>query len=253
MNSLDALIRKQLGKTNVLFTVCTHRQLNIDAMTNVMGLFGQRKHEITFLPCKGDALIDRARSRIASYFMLETDNDILFMVDDDESFKTEDVLKTIENVRDGMDICGGLVMLKKPQTIKQGHIDKNVLFFKDQDVYFHKDAKPVEIHMLGSGFIAIHRRVFQKMIDENIVPFCHPTDLKFWPFFQPYPKELESGKWIYMSEDWSFCDRARNLGFKVWLDPSIFISHVGDYSWDISDCLRPSKVAMDDNFKLTLR
>lgn len=253
MNAVDEIVKKALGKTSTLFACCTHRGFNIDAMTNTMNLYGQRKHEITWFPMKGDALIDRARSRVASYFMQERDEDILFFVDDDESYKTEDVLKTIENVRDGMDICGALVPLKKEQQLKQGQLDKNILFFKDQEVTFHKDAKPVEIHMLGTGFIAIHRRVFQKMIDEKIMPFCHPTDLKFWPWFQPYPKELEEGKHIYLSEDWAFCDRARALGFKIWLDPSIFIEHEGAYRWTLADALRPSKPLMNDDFKITLR
>lgn len=255
MNALDSIIKKSLGKANVLFCVCTHRQFHVDAMTNAMQLYGQQKHTITWMPMKGDALIDRARSRAASYFMLERpDDDILFFVDDDGVFETADVLKTIENVANkGMDICGGLVMLKKPQTIVQGHIDKNVLFFKDQEVTFKKDAKPVEVHLMGTGFMAIHRRVLQAMIDKNVVPFCHPTDLKFWPFFQPFPYEIEPGRYIYASEDWAFCLRARALGFKVWLDPSIFIRHHGDYGWDLSDALRPSKVPLDDKFSITLR
>lgn len=252
MNAVDQIVKKALGKTDVLFACCTHRGFNVDAMTNTMQLYGQKKHTITWLPMKGDALIDRARSRVASFFMLETNNDILFFVDDDGAFKTEDVIKTIEHVRDGMDICGGMVMLKKPQQMKMGQIDKNILFFKDQKVTFSRNSKPVEVNMIGTAFIAIHRRVFQKMIEEKIVPYCHPTDLKFWPFFQPYPKEIEPGKWIYLSEDWAFCDRARKLGFKVWLDPSIFITHHGDYGWDISDCLREPKPKMDDNFSVTL-
>ena len=252
MNPVDELIKKALKKADVLFCVCTHRQFHVDAMTNAMQLYGQKKHTITWMPMKGDALIDRARSRAASYFMMERNDDILFFVDDDGVFESADVLKTIDHVVGGMDICGGLVMLKKPQTVVQGHIDKNVLFFKDQAVTFKKDAKPVEVHLMGTGFMAIHRRVFQKMIDEKVVPFCHPTDLKFWPFFQPFPYEIEKGRFIYASEDWAFCLRARSLGFKVWLDPSIFIKHYGDYGWDLADSLRPSKVPMDGEFSLTL-
>jgi len=252
VNAVEQIVKKALGKTNVTFAVCTHRAFNIDAMTNTMGLYGQQKHSINWLPMKGDALIDRARSRVASWFLQETQDDILFFADDDGVFKTEDVIKTIEHVRDGMDICGGLVMLKKPQQLRMGKIDKNVLFFKDQTVNFNSKAKPVEIHMLGTGFMAIHRRVLEKMVSEKVVPFCHPTDLMFWPFFQPYPKELEPDKWVYLSEDWAFCDRARKLGFKVWLDPSIFITHYGDYGWSLADALREPKKELDDNFSITL-
>jgi hypothetical protein len=31
----------------------------------------------------------------------------------------------------------------------------------------------------------------------------------------------------YMGEDFLFCDRARELGFEVWIDPSISLGHMG--------------------------
>jgi len=253
MNLVKQIIKRSLKRADVLFCVCTHRQFHIDAAINVMNLIGKNKHNITFFPMKGDALIDRSRSRAASYFMRERNDDILFFVDDDESFKSEDVIKVVDNVMSGMDICGGLVMLKKPQNQRMNYIDKNVLFFDDQQVTFEKGAKPVQIRFLGSGFMAVHRSVFQSMIDKEVVPFCHPHDLKFWPFFQPFPYKNGSGDVVYLSEDWAFCKRAEDLGFKVWLDPSIFISHHGDYGWELADALRPSKVDMRGDFSITLR
>jgi hypothetical protein len=31
----------------------------------------------------------------------------------------------------------------------------------------------------------------------------------------------------YMGEDFLFCDRARELGFDVWIDPTISLGHMG--------------------------
>lgn len=248
----DRIINRALGRANVLFSCCTHRNFHVDAMTQVMHLIANKKHIFTWMPMKGDALIDRSRSRVASFFMRERDDDILFMVDDDENFSAEDVVKVVDHVMGGMDICGGMVMLKKPATMIGNYIEKNILFFDDQNVTFGKDEKPVEIRFLGSGFMAVHRRVFRKMIDEDIVPFCHPHDVKFWPFFQPFPWKNEKGYWVYLSEDWAFCKRARDLGFKVWLDPSILISHLGEYGWDITDARRPQKEKWDEKFSITI-
>lgn len=248
----DKIVKKALGRADVLFSCCTHRNFHVDAMTNVMNLVANKKHKITWMPMKGDALIDRSRSRVASYFMREREDDILFMVDDDQNFKAEDVIKVIEHVMDGMDICGGLVMLKKPVQAHGTYFDKNIMFKDGQEVVFKHDAKPVQVRFLGSGFMAIHRRVLQKMIEELVVPFCHPNDLKFWPFFQPFPYKNENGDWVYLSEDWAFCKRAEDLGFKVWLDPSIFIQHYGEYGWDLADAVRPQKRRIDDNFSVTV-
>lgn len=255
------LIKRYFGKASVLFVCCTHRQFDVDATTAVMNLYAQKKHDFIWCPMKGDALIDRSRSRVASFFMRERTEDIIFFVDDDEDFKTQDVIKVVDNVVAGMDICGGMVMLKKPVTMINNHIQKNVLFFPDQEVTFSHDSKPVEIRYLGSGFMAIHRRVFKSMIDRAgefpvesnyNVPFCHPSDLKFWPWFQPFWAKNDLGEQIYLSEDWAFCNRARKFGHKVWLDPSVFIDHKGEYRWNLADALRPPKVKMDENFKVTL-
>lgn len=141
------------------------------------------------------------------------------------------------------------------------HIDKNVVFFPDQEVTFSHDAKPVEIRYLGSGFMAAHRRVFESMVaragefpegSNYNVPLCHPQDLQYWPWFQPFWAKNDAGEWIYLSEDWAFCNRARAFGHKVWLDPSIFIDHKGEYRWNLADALRPPKVKMDASFKLTI-
>jgi hypothetical protein len=43
----------------------------------------------------------------------------------------------------------------------------------------------------------------------------------------------------YIGEDFLFCDRARELGFEVWVDPTITLGHmgvqeyVGNYGEDI--------------------
>jgi hypothetical protein len=42
-----------------------------------------------------------------------------------------------------------------------------------------------------------------------------------------------------MGEDYLFCDRAREIGFEVWVDPSISLGHMGvqeymgDYGRDV--------------------
>ncbi len=40
-----------------------------------------------------------------------------------------------------------------------------------------------------------------------------------------------------MGEDFSFCDRARKLGFKCWLDTRFYIKHIGDIAYDLNDHL----------------
>lgn len=217
--------------SSVLLTVCTHRTIDIDVMGSIMMLAGEMKHRFAWSPVRGDALISRARSRVASYFLQERDEDILFFIDDDIVFEPEQAVRIIDDVSNGMDICGGMYVQKKT-------LDKTCVFFDDQTVKFSPDAVPVEVEAMPTGFLAIHRRVFEKM--KEIVPLCHPGTLNFYPFFDPFPMK-KNGKWIHLSEDWAFCQRARQIGFKVWLDPSIFLGHKGEAIYDLHDKARPKK------------
>jgi hypothetical protein len=45
----------------------------------------------------------------------------------------------------------------------------------------------------------------------------------------------------FLGEDWAFCELARELGFKVWLDPSIRVAHSGRYFYTVDDLTRPAR------------
>ena len=53
----------------------------------------------------------------------------------------------------------------------------------------------------------------------------------------------------YIGEDFLFCDRARELGFEVWIDPSITLGHMGvqEYTGNFgNDVLYPMIVPQKD-------
>lgn len=246
-NNKTKLINHFFKKVDVLLSVCTHRTIDIDALTSVMNLFGQNKHNITWCPVRGDALIDRARSRVASYFLCERKEDVLFFLDDDIVFKTEDIIKVVDDIVNGADIAGAMY-------VQKGTLGKTAVFFDGQSVMFQKNAPIVEVEAISTGFMAIHRRVFKKMVEREIVPLCvkYFGSADFYPFFQPYPI-LKNGQYIYLSEDWAFCQRARDLGFKIFLDPSIFLGHKGEYIYDLGDKARSPKIKINDDFIVTLK
>jgi hypothetical protein len=59
------------------------------------------------------------------------------------------------------------------------------------------------------------------------------------PYFQPLVFEDPEVGWRYMSEDYSFCWRAREAGHKVMLDTSIRLWHVGSYTYGWEDVISP--------------
>jgi len=46
---------------------------------------------------------------------------------------------------------------------------------------------------------------------------------------------------IYLSEDWAFCQRAKEAGFKLWVYPGIRVGHYGSYMYTLEDLIRPER------------
>lgn len=80
---------------------------------------------------------------------------------------------------------------------------------------------------VGTGFMRIHRSVFEKFraaIDEGKWPECKPPAEESWyGFFNPIR--------VRMGEDVSFCRRARELGIQTYVDTSLICLHNGECNY----------------------
>ena len=83
---------------------------------------------------------------------------------------------------------------------------------------------------IGTGFLLIKREVFEKMFSElhgEISYYEDETDRLLWDFFDMPRKVDAGGKRRKISEDWHFCNTARDMGFKVWGDTHVTLMHIG--------------------------
>mgnify|MGYP001608892283 CR=1 FL=1 len=189
----------------------------------------------------GDALVSRSRSIVASAF-LRSDCDVLLTIDSDIWFRTEDALRLVERCRGGHDLIGALYMTRNMDT-------QPASILPDGRLIFHAGAEPVEVPFLSTGFMAVHRKVFERVRDMADLPHCHQDwndrgeDTSFWPFYMPFCIPWEGDGHLYLSEDWAFCQRAKDAGFTCWLDPSIRLGHYGDYMYTLEDRARPARAA----------
>ena len=170
-----------------------------------------------------ESLITKGRSRIANFFLNNTNYESVMFIDADIGFEPNDVMKLISHKRDI--VCGAYPMksipLKYNYNITQPPVAEDNL---------------IKIENIGFGFAMIHRRVFET-IREN-----HP-ELKYTPSLghSNYPiteaeyhnsyhffNELKKGD-SFLPEDFSFFERATNVGFTAWLDTTIKLSHVGSH------------------------
>jgi glycosyltransferase involved in cell wall biosynthesis len=169
------------------------------------------------------SLITQGRSKIANFFINNTDHEYLFFLDSDIGFNPEDVLKLLSHQ---VDIVSGAYPMK---TIP-------VRYCINIQQPEERQGDLVKITGNGMGFVLVHRNVLLKMA-QNFpeLQYIPPTDDSNVP---PTEQELNNSYHYFMeqkvdnafmSEDKSFFYRARMLGYDVWLDTSIKLQHVGSH------------------------
>jgi hypothetical protein len=188
----------------------------------------------------GDALITRARSRLATQFLEETDDTHLMFIDADIAFRPEDVFRLIES---GKDLVGGVYPLKQIDwakvagAVKSGMKDVQaaslgyVVDFPpnpDQSVALD-DQGFGRVNSIGTGFMLISRRALERVRDANPQLRCRLADMNlphreatlfFDTMIDPDTRE-------HLSEDYAFCRRWRDVGGEVWADFRTRLTHIG--------------------------
>lgn len=199
-----------------------------------------------------ESLITRARNYLADEF-LRSEFDYLLFIDSDIHFDAQDVLVMMHYAinNDDMEIvCGPypkktISWEKIKAAVDKGFADKdpNVLeefvgdyVFNPADgvTEFRIDA-PVEVKEGGTGFMLIKRGVFARMDDHYPELLYKPDHVRTKNFdgsreiMAYFDTVIDPVTKRYLSEDYMFCQWARNAGKKVWLLPWIRLKHAGSY------------------------
>lgn len=216
------------------------RQVEQGHHSSVVQLFlecARRGIEIREGSVVGDALVSRARSLAASAF-LRSDCDILLSIDSDIWFRPEDAIELCEQALAGHDVIGALYMTRAIKT-------QPAMMLPDEPIVFAAGQGPVGAQFISTGFTAVTRAPFEALA--KTLPLCHQTwrqgnqDTSFWPFYMPFTIPWEGDGHIYLSEDWAFCQRAKEAGFKLWVYPGIRVGHYGSYMYTLEDLIRPER------------
>jgi choline kinase len=156
-----------------------------------------------------DSLIQRARN---SLFKLAIDGgyDDLFFIDSDCEWEAEWFFRLLERPEP---IVGGALVKKSD---KEGYTVK----LTDKNLKWSSDKKLIEVDGIGTGFMKISRFALERL----------------WNASEPYISENEEHRMIcdikvengdLISEDYIICKKWQDMGYKVWLDPTITLNHIG--------------------------
>lgn len=177
---------------------------------------------VTFQPVVGDALIERSRARAATRFLEQSDADVFLTIDTDIVFRAEDALAICDQAMAYDMVAGAYWTRSRSQCIPSSHFRLN------EPVEFGSDPAPVPIVWAATGFLATHRRVLERLAQRPDMPVCHASGrMRHRPFYLPFVAPNDDGEDILLSEDWAFCERARQEGFTVHLNPAVRLLHLG--------------------------
>lgn len=178
----------------------------------------------------GYSAIDQARNRIIYDALQEGYEDFLW-IDSDIDFKYEDVLKIKSR---NVDLIGAAYSFK-------GYPQLTIQLFEDQEVTFDCDTGGiVEVQAVATGFMYTTAHLYNVMQKKLELELCNTSfDAPQIPFYHPNVWSY-SNQHYYLGEDFSFCFRARQAGFKVFLDTSIKLGHIGSYTYKWEDVVNPA-------------
>jgi hypothetical protein len=167
----------------------------------------------------GCSVVSRARNLLAQD-LLDSTCDYLLFIDSDINFEPEDILRLMAW---GSDPKKGIVAaVPRTRSVDKTYI--TTLDYDDNQELTMNGRGLVRAQRVATAFMLVRREVFEVLDRE------HPE----WRYFDarsnrtvPCVFDFMLTEEGYMGEDFLFCDRAREHGFEVWVDPSITLGHMG--------------------------
>jgi len=202
---------------------------------------------VSFSYLFNESLIQRARNLLASHF-LKSDATHMMFIDADIRFNPNDIFPMMEADKDI--ICGiypkkeinwltvrNAINAGVPDDQLKHHTGAFVVNLVDYQTEVPVPVnQPVEIWNGGTGFMLIKREVFEGLIGKVPMYLNNVLDLQNKDNGQTihefFATQIEPESKLLLSEDYDFCKKARNNGFKVWAAPWVQLAHVGTYAFE---------------------
>jgi glycosyltransferase involved in cell wall biosynthesis len=167
----------------------------------------------------GCSVVSRARNLLAKD-MLESECDYLLFIDSDINFEPEDIFRLMAW---GSDPKKGIVAAVP----RVRGVDKVYIMDLDYDENGELTMNGmglVRAKRVATAFMLVRREVFVTLEES------HPE----WAYYDKKTDRTLSCMFDfqlteegYIGEDFLFCDRVRDHGFEVWVDPIISLGHMG--------------------------
>jgi hypothetical protein len=192
-----------------------------------------------------ESLVQKARNLCVEAFMQSDFTHFLF-IDADVGFTAKDVFSLLYLVssdeEEKYDVLAGpypkkaISWKKVKAAVKQGFADEdaaslenyigNYTFLAPPGTSFPLNA-PVEVSDIGTGFMMIPRRTFEKFIKAYPKNTYKASNGKRQTVF--FDCAIRPDTRLFLAEDRFFCHAVKDMGGKVWLAPWLKLTHQGLY------------------------
>lgn len=163
----------------------------------------------------GNCHVDDGRNSLVRQFLLSDCTDLVF-IDADVGFRSEDLLKLVSVDRD---IVAGVY----PK--KQSPEDFPVLTLGGE-LWADKDGL-VEVEGVPTGFLRIRRCVLETLAEQAVSFIGQAGESD--PYHVIFERIVSGGR--RRSGDYAFCYKAREAGYRIYVDPEMEFSHTGTNTW----------------------
>jgi hypothetical protein len=179
----------------------------------------------------GYSAIDQGRCRIAYNAIYHFNFEELMWIDSDVGFEPNDFekLRALE-----LPISCGVYPVKGYPRMTANFL------MSDRTITFGKEGGLYEVYQAATGFLYTKREVYENMISKLHLKKCYIWgDQEAYPWF--FPSIVNK---MYVGEDFSFSDRAKKCGYKIYADTTLKLTHWGrhGYTWEDVYWRQPPKL-----------
>ena len=219
----------------------------LSSVLQLQDMCNQLKLSFTYRFLTNESLITRGRNRLCKSFLDIPDATHLLFIDADIEFRPQDILDLLNADKDVIGApycCKALLWDRVAKMANDGITDPNklcnaalqpVLNIINNNV--DTSSNIASVYEIGTGILLIKRSVLELMIEKNpnnYILMDTPSDLncsieerKYYVFFDT----LIDGT-RYLSEDYVFCKKCRELDIKIHLLLNANTKHWGTYAYE---------------------
>ncbi len=212
-------------KTRIFLAFCGIRGLDPRVVDSLLKMANAPWRDLQFgYTFNGESLISRARSVVATSFLEHDQGNILLFVDDDIIFSPADVYQIAQDVNQHQTIVCAPYQVRSTTDVRLACTPMT-----NDPIIVGPGGGIREVRYASSGFMAIPKKVLEDVaatLPRLDTGHGYTKDgeirVPMYPFFAPtWPDG------VYLSEDYSMVHRCRELGYKVYIDSTIVLRHIG--------------------------